>query len=400
MKFNYQGRTKTGEVQSGIVEASSREAAFNVLKSHGLFVTLLEEPSAPFYARKIKFLDRVSGKDVVLFSRQLAIMFRSKVPLVESFHTLAMQSRSANFRDKILKIAEEVEGGTSLSKSMGLYPRLFSSFYISMVKSGEASGKLSEVFNYLADYLEREQQFRGKIRGALVYPIFILAVFIIISVIILIFVLPNLISILKETGQQLPLTTRMVIAVSDFLTTWWWSVVLFVFALIICIWQFRKTSTGKGFFDRNLIKVPILSNFLKKIYLSRFALNLSTLVSGGLPIAQALEITGEIVGNDVYKDIIFETRDAVKRGEAISSVMEKYPKFITPFLYQMVVVGEKTGTLDSSLLNIVGFYQGDVDRALESFVKLLEPAIIILLGIAVAIMVTAVLMPLYTIGFE
>ena len=400
MKFNYQARTKTGEVQSGIVEASSREAAFNVLKSHGLFVTLLEEPSAPFYARKIKFLDRVSGKDVVLFSRQLAIMFRSKVPLVESFHTLAMQSRSANFRDKILKIAEEVEGGTSLSKSMGLYPRLFSSFYISMVKSGEASGKLSEVFNYLADYLEREQQFRGKIRGALVYPIFILAVFIIISVIILIFVLPNLISILKETGQQLPLTTRMVIAVSDFLTTWWWSVVLFVFALIICIWQFRKTSTGKGFFDRNLIKVPILSNFLKKIYLSRFALNLSTLVSGGLPIAQALEITGEIVGNDVYKDIIFETRDAVKRGEAISSVMEKYPKFITPFLYQMVVVGEKTGTLDSSLLNIVGFYQGDVDRALESFVKLLEPAIIILLGIAVAIMVTAVLMPLYTIGFE
>ena len=400
MKFNYQGRTKTGEVQSGIVEASSREAAFNVLKSHGLFVTLLEEPSAPFYARKIKFLDRVSGKDVVLFSRQLAIMFRSKVPLVESFHTLAMQSRSANFRDKILKIAEEVEGGTSLSKSMGLYPRLFSSFYISMVKSGEASGKLSEVFNYLADYLEREQQFRGKIRGALVYPIFILAVFIAISVIILIFVLPNLISILKETGQQLPLTTRMVIAVSDFLTTWWWSVVLFVFALIICIWQFRKTSTGKGFFDRNLIKVPILSTFLKKIYLSRFALNLSTLVSGGLPIAQALEITGEIVGNDVYKDIIFETRDAVKRGEAISSVMEKYPKFITPFLYQMVVVGEKTGTLDSSLLNIVGFYQGDVDRALESFVKLLEPAIIILLGIAVAIMVTAVLMPLYTIGFE
>jgi len=400
MKFNYQGRTKTGEVQSGIVEASSREAAFNVLKSHGLFVTLLEEPSAPFYARKIKFLDRVSGKDVVLFSRQLAIMFRSKVPLVESFHTLAMQSRSANFRDKILKIAEEVEGGTSLSKSMGLYPRLFSSFYISMVKSGEASGKLSEVFNYLADYLEREQQFRGKIRGALVYPIFILAVFIAISVIILIFVLPNLISILKETGQQLPLTTRMVIAVSDFLTTWWWSVVLFVFALIICIWQFRKTSTGKGFFDRNLIKVPILSTFLKKIYLSRFALNLSTLVSGGLPIAQALEITGEIVGNDVYKDIIFETRDAVKRGEAISSVMEKYPKFITPFLYQMVVVGEKTGTLDSSLLNIVGFYQGDVDRALESFVKLLEPAIIILLGIAVAIMVTAVLMPLYTIGFD
>lgn len=398
MKFNYQARKKTGEIQSGTVEASTKEAAFNVLKSHGLFVTSLEQTALPLFLRKLKIFEMISKKDVVLFSRQLAIMFKSKVPLVESFQTLAKQARNPGFRDKILRIAEDVEGGTSLSKALSVYPRIFSPFYISMVKSGEAAGKLSDVFLYLADYLEREHEFRGKIKGAMVYPAFIFCVFVAISVIILIYVLPQLTDILKESGQELPLTTRMVIASSDFLKSWWWSLLLLLFALVIFIWQAWKTRSGKSFFDEAFMKVPLINSFLKKIYLSRFALNLSTLISGGLPIAQALEITGEIVGNEVYKEVIFETRDAVKKGEAISSVLERHPNIISPFFYQMIVVGEKTGTLDSSLINVVSFYQGDVDRALNSFIKLLEPIFIIFLGIIVAIMVTAILMPLYTVG--
>ncbi|MBM3251121.1 MAG: type II secretion system F family protein [Candidatus Nealsonbacteria bacterium] len=398
MRFNYQARTKTGEVQSGVVEASSREAAFTVLKTHGFFVTALEEAALPFYARRLKILERVSKKDIVLFSRQLSIMFKSKVPLLESFRTLAQQTKNSNFREKILKIAEETEGGTTLSKAFALYPKIFSPFYISMVKSGEASGRLSDVFLHLADHLEREHLFRSKIIGSLIYPAFILFVFIVIGVVILIFVLPNLTNILKESGQQLPLATRMVIFTSDVLKVWWWALLVAFFGLFIAIWRFGKTPTGKDFFDRTSMKIPFINTFLKKIYLARFALNLTTLISGGLPIAEALEITGEIVGNNVYKEAILETRDAVKKGEAISSVLERHPQIISPFFYQMVVVGEKTGTLDSSLTNVVGFYQSDVDRALEAFVKLLEPIFIIFLGIIVAIMVMAVLMPLYTIG--
>ncbi len=399
MKFNYQARSKTGEIQSGMVEASDREAAFNVLKTHGLYVTALQETTAvPFYAQKLKFMERVSKKDVVLFSRQISIMFKSNVPIVESFRAIAKQTRKAIFREKILKLAEEIEGGTSLSKSLSLFPKIFSPFYISMVRSGEASGKLSDVFLYLADYLEKEYSFRSKIRGAMVYPLFILVVFIAVVVLIMVYVIPQLSEVLKGTGQELPLATRVVMAVSEFLKKRWWAALIVLIGSIAGIYFFAKSKAGKKFFDRNLVKLPILGNFLKKLFLGRCALNLSTLISGGVPIAQALQITGEVVSNDLYKGVLLETRDQVKKGETISSVLEKYPSLIFPLFYQMVTVGEKTGSLDTSLMNVVEFYQKDVDRSLDNFVRLLEPIFIIILGGVVAGLMGAVLMPLYSMG--
>jgi len=399
MKFNYQARTRTGEIQTGVVEASSREAAFNVLKSHNLYVTALEETeSIPFYARKLKLFDITTKKDVVFFSRQASIMFKSNVPIVETFRTIAKQTRKPGFKEKILKLAEEIEGGTPLSKALSMYPKLFSPFYINMVKSGEASGKLSEVFMYLAGYLEREQEFRGKIKGAMVYPVFVLIVFVAVVAIIMVYVIPQLSEVLKGTGQELPTITQVVIAISAFLKEKWWLVFLILLGLILALVQFARSKTGKKFFDRNLLKVPLLGNFLKKLFLARFALNLSTLISGGLPIAQALEITGEVVGNDTYKKIILETRNRVKRGERMSSVLEHYPNLIFPLFYQMITVGEKTGTLDTSLKNVVVFYQQDVDRSLDSFVRLLEPIFIIILAGVVAGLMGAVLMPLYNTG--
>ncbi len=399
MKFNYQARSKTGEIQSGVVEASNREAAFNVLKTHGFYVTALEETTrAPFYAKKLKFIERVSKKDIVLFSRQISIMFKSNVPIVESFRAIAKQTRKSIFREKILKLAGEIEGGTSLSKSLSIYPKLFTPFYISMVRSGEASGKLSDIFLYLADYLEKEYAFRSKIRGAMVYPIFILVVFIGVVVLIMVYVIPQLSEVLKGTGQEFPLATRIVMAVSEFLKKRWWAALIVLIGLVAGLYQFVKSETGKKFFDRNLLKLPILGNFLKKLYLGRCALNLSTLISGGVSISQALQITGEIVNNDLYKELLFETRDQVKKGETISSVLEKYPSLVFPLFYQMITVGEKTGSLDSSLMNVVDFYQKDVDRSLDNFVRLLEPIFIIILGGVVAGLMGAVLLPLYSMG--
>ena len=399
MKFNYQARSEIGEIQSGIVEASNREAAFDVLKTHGLYVTALEEiTSIPVYARKLKIFERVTKKDIVLFSRQISIMFKSNVPVVETLQAIAKQARKSTLKEKILKIAEKVEGGTPLSGAFSIYPKLFTPFYINMVKSGEASGKLSDVFMYLADYLEREYSFQGKIKGAMVYPFFILFVFLAVVTIMMVYVIPQLTEVLKETGQELPLATRVVMAISDFLKTQGVIAVLVFLGLIIVFVRFVKSKVGKNFFDKNLLKLPLLGSFLKKLYLARCALNLSTLISGGLPIAQALEITGEVVGNNLYKEIILKTRDEVKKGEPISSVLEKYPNLIFSLFYQMVAVGEKTGTLDSSLMNVVEFYQRDVDQNLDSFIKLLEPIFIILLGGVVAGLMVAVLMPLYSIG--
>lgn len=397
MKFNYQARTKTGEIQTGVVEASSKDAAFSLLKSHGFYVTALEEFAPPFYARKLKIFEKVGPKDVVIFSRQLAVMFKSRVPLVEIFQTLSRQTGNQSFREAILKIAEEVEGGTSLSGALALYPKIFSSFYINMVKSGEISGKLSDTFSYLAVHLEREHNFRGKIKGAMIYPIFVLVVFVAVIVILLTYVIPQLGEVLKESGQGLPLITQTVLAMSAFLRSRGWVVLLALILLAVLFWRFVKTERGKDFFDRSLLKWPLLGSFLKKVYLTRSALNLSSLVSGGLPIARALEITGQVVGNNVFKEVIFESRDGVKSGEAISSTLAKHPQIISPFFYQMVVVGEKTGTLDSSLTNVVDFYQSEIDRTLDAFIKILEPSFIILLGLVVGGLMAAVLIPIYSI---
>ncbi|KPJ55205.1 hypothetical protein AMJ47_01705 [Parcubacteria bacterium DG_72] len=399
MKYNYQARTRDGKVQTGVVEASSREAAFNVLKTHDLYVTVLEESmDLPFYAKQMSLFAKANKKDVVLFSRQVSIMLKSNVPIVESFRTIAKQSKKVDLREKILKIAEEIEGGSPLSKALSLYPKLFSSFYINMVKAGEASGKLSDVFLYLADYLEKQDDFNSKIKGAMIYPIFVLVVFVGVVALIMGYVIPSLSEVLEASGAELPVITKIVITSSYFVKNKWWLLILIIGGLIGGFLYFARSKKGKEIVDKTLLKAPGLKVFLKKFYLARVALNLSTLISGGLPIANALQITGDVVGSFTYREIMFETRDGVKRGEAISHILDRYPDFISPLFYQMVMVGEKTGTLDSSLENVVTFYQRDVDRSLETFIRLLEPLFIVVLGGVVAGLMGAVLLPIYSGG--
>jgi len=399
MKYNYQARTREGRVQTGIVEASSREAAFDVLKNHGLYVTALEESKeAPFYAKNLALFAKASKKDVVVFSRQVSIMLKSNVPIVESFRTIAKQSKKADLKEKILKIAEGIEGGDPLSKALAIYPRLFSTFYINMVKAGEASGKLSDVFLYLADYLERQDEFTSKIKGAMIYPAFVIVVFFGVVALIMGYVIPTLSEVLISSGSELPLITKIVIAASNFVKDKWWILVLITGGLAVAFIYFKRSEKGDEIIDRFLLKIPGVSGFFKKFYLTRVALNLSTLISGGIPIASALQITGDVVGSSTYREILFETRDGVKRGEAISYVLERYPDFISPLFYQMITVGEKTGTLDSSLENVVTFYQRDVDRSLDTFIRLLEPMFIVVLGGVVAGLMGAVLLPIYSGG--
>ena len=399
MKFNYQARNTTGQIQTGVVEATNKDIALDILKAHGLYVTALEEVVLPIYAKKVSFFEFTTKKDIVIFSRQLSIMLKSRIPLVEIFQTIAKQTSKAGFREKIMKIAEEVEGGSSLSKALSAFPKIFSSFYINMVKSGEATGKLTDVFTYLADYLERDYKFRSKIVAALIYPAFILVVFLIVGVIVVTFVIPQLTKALAESGQQLPYITRLIMGTSDFIRTKWWLVVSVIAILVIAFIRIIKTPKGKKTIDTFLLKVPLVGSFLKKFYMTRFALNLSTLVSGGLPIAQSLQIAGDVVGNTVYKQIIFRTRDEVRKGETISSVLQNYPKIISPLFFQMVVVGEKTGTLENSLKNVVDFYQSDTEKSLDELTRLIEPAMIVVLGVVVAVLMVGVILPIYsTIG--
>jgi len=397
MKFNYQARTKKGEIQAGVVEASSKEAAILLLQKYGLYITYLERTEVPFYAREVEIFKRVSRRDIVLFSRQLSIMFASKVSLVEALSTIASQTKNLEFREIILDLSQEVEGGNAFSKALSRHPQIFSSFYISMVKSGEESGKLSESLAYLADHLEKEYYLISKLRGAMIYPSLVIMVTIVVLFLTMFFVIPQLTKVLQESSLPLPIVTRLVIGLSLFLRKWGFFFIGLLAVLIIFVLRYIATSSGKENLDKILLRLPIIGETLKMVYLSRFAENLSTLISGGLPIAQALQTTGEIVGNTVYQKIIFMTRDEVRRGEPISSVLRRYPEAFPPVFCQMTLVGEKTGTLEKTLLNIVYFYQKEVDRSIDNLLSILEPVLIVFLGVIVAGLMAAVLLPLYRI---
>jgi len=395
MKFNYQTRTKKGEIRSGQVEASSREAAASFLQKHGLYVTFLEEAIPPIYARRIKFFEKISQKDLVLFSRQLAIMFKSKVPLVESLRVLSQQTDNPDFKEKIMKISEEVEGGTALSNALENFPEVFSSFYIAMVKSGEVSGKLSEVLNYLADHLERKYHLTAKTKGALLYPSLIVFVVILVLLLMIFFVIPQLAEVLTTEKEALPWITMFVINSSAFVRDWGWALFIILVLFVAGFLKYYRTDRGQRFFDREFVKFPLLGPFFKMINVARFAENLSTLISGGLPIAQALETVGDIISNTAYKEVIFKMRDEVRKGVPISAVLSRNPDLFPPVFIQMVLVGEKTGTLDSTLMNIVDFYQKEIDRMIDNALSILEPVLVLVLGLVVAGLMLSILMPLY-----
>jgi len=396
MKFEYQGRSENGQMQSGIVEASSREDAINVLKKNKIYVTFLEEKKDNIYSAEITFLQFISSKDMVLFSRQLAIMFQSGVPIVESLRSISKQTNKKKFKDQIEELAIKVESGESLSQALAAFPKTFNPFYVGMVRSGEASGRLAETLEYLADHLEQEHNFNSKIISSMIYPAFILVVMVGILILLVVFVLPGLEDVFAD--MDLPWNTRLILNSGDIFKQWWWVLALSIFVIAFLFRTFSKTPDGEKLIDNIVLKIPVIGEFVKKINLVRIAENISTLVAGGLPIVQALEVTAGVLSSNSYKEIMYEARDNVRRGEMISGTLIKYPKHFPVLFIQMIVVGEKTGNVDSSLKNVVSFYQGDVDRSLDTIVKMMEPAMIALVGGLVGFVVMSVLTPIYQIS--
>lgn len=399
MEFSYTARTKTGQLQTGTVEAASLHEAVMTLQQHNLIILNLEPLGGSVFARRLEFLVRVKQKELVSFSRQLSTLFSAQVPLLESLRGLASQTENSYFKEVLFAVSSDVESGTPLSKSLQKYPKVFSSFYVNMVRSGEVSGNLDRILNYLADYLEKQYYLVSKIKGAMLYPAFILAGFLIIGTLMLIFVIPQLTSILKETGQALPLPTRIIIAASNFLRAWWWLIFLVLLGAIVG-WSIyiKKNPRARFWWDNLKIKLPIFGKIFQKFYLSRLCDNLSTLMRGGLPILRALRIGSEVVGHMVYQRILIEAREEVRTGSTISSVFEQYEKEVPPMVTKMMITGERTGALDTILEKLATFYSKEVDNVVGSLPQLIEPILIIILGIGVGILVAAILLPIYNIA--
>ena len=396
MKYIYQARSKEGKIETGTVEASSKESAALLLQKYNIVVTSIKsEGAAIFQNRNIAFLERVTAKDLAIFSRQLAVMMQSRVPVVQSLKSLAVQIKKQGFKEKILKISQLVEEGNSLSEAFSSFPKVFSAFYISLIKTGEASGKISESLYYLADHLEREHDIMSKIKGALIYPAFVIGVLVVVLLLVMFFVMPRLIELIKQTTSEPPLFTSFMLGFYSFLMYYGWIVMVAFAGLIVFLIYYFTTKEGRKRYDKLSLKIPFVGGFLKKMFLVRFAENISTLIGAGLSINSALKITKDTVDNFVYRQIFSETEDRVSEGEKISSVLVKYPEYAPPFVVQMIQVGEETGKLDKNLMEIVGFYQKDIARAIETFTALLEPILIIFLGAVVALLAISILQPLY-----
>ena len=396
MKYFYQARSKEGKIETGTVEASSKEAAAILLQKYNVFVTSLKEQSPMiFRSENIGFLNKTSKKDLAIFSRELAVMLQSRVPVTQSLKSLSVQVKNPIFKDQIFKVSQLVEEGTPLSEAMGTFPQTFNIFYISLIKTGEASGKISESLSYLSDHLEREADISSQITGAMIYPAFVILVMLVVLPIVVLFVMPKLVDLLKETTSKPPAFTQAMINFYSFLGSYGWILVLIAVGFIGFVIYYFTTKEGKNTWDELSLKIPFFGGFLKKTFLIKFAENISTLIGAGLSITNALKITRDIVGNSVYKRILTETEQRVSEGEKISSVLVKYPEYAPPFVVQMVQVGEDTGTLDKDLMQIVNFYNKEVQQAIATFTSLLEPILIVIMGLAVAFLAISVIEPLY-----
>jgi len=400
MKYSFVARDLKGKQQKGTIEASSREAVLDILASQNLFPVAIEEETAKKgdLNIKINLFGGISHKDIVMFSRQLAIMIDANVSPAEALDTLAAQTTKVVFKEKIYKIAEDVRSGTLLSKAFSKYPEIFSSFYVNMVKSGEVSGDLPRILERVAEHLESEYMIRSKTKGAMIYPAVILVVFILIFAVIMIFVIPGLVDILESSGQELPIATKMIILISDIVNRFWYLLLLGLVGIVALLTLYPKTEEGKEITDNLILKIPIISPFVKNLTMTRFAENFSALISAGIQITEALEVVAGLVGNNVYQRAILETKDRVIKGESMSSVLAKYPQIISPLFVQMVAVGEKTGRLDSSLMNVVRFYKQETDTFVNSLSSIIEPILMIGLAVMVGFLVAAVILPIYQVS--
>lgn len=398
MKFKYTARTKDGEIKEGEISAYSRESAIDILQKYDIIVTSIAElRENPFFSKDLEVLNRVSSRELTVFSKQLAVMVDSKVPLSEALRALGQKTVNEFFKDSINEIASDISGGLSFTKALSRHPKIFDSFYLGMVKSGELSGKLSEVLKRLSEHLERDYYLKSRIIGALIYPAIILLAFFAIATFILIFVIPQLVEVFTDSGQELPLVTQIVIGASVFAQNYWWLILLLIGGIFVFFKFYTRTKEGRYVIDSILIKLPIFGKFLQNVYLARFAENLSALISAGIPIAKALETSSELIGNSVYENVILDTKERVIKGEGVTNSLERHSKFIPPLFVQMTAVGERTGNLGDALIQTTQFYREEVDIFVKSISSVIEPLLIIFLAVFVGILMAAVFLPLYQI---
>ena len=397
MEFIYTAKTDKNEVSSGKIQAQNEKQAINTLQKQGLFVLELEASHQEITQKfSFSFRKKVSLKDKIIFTKQLAMMIKGGLPLVEALNALKEQTENQVFREAIVQITDEVRGGVALSKALEKHPKIFDKLYVSVTSSGEQSGKLDQVLERLADQLQKDYDLITKVKAAITYPIVIVCALLGVVVLMLVFVVPQLKGIFSEMGVQLPIFTRILLGTSDFVIRFWYIVIIVIIGLYLAIRYWGKTPRGRLSIDKFKIKVPIFGQLSRKIYMARFTRTMATLVSSGLPMLRILETVKEVVGNQVYKMAFEGISQDVESGVTLSVAIKKQ-KIFPPMISQMISVGEKSGKIDEILLHLANFYDKEVEASTSALASMIEPILIVIIGAGVGAAIAAVILPIYSL---
>lgn len=396
--FSYKVKDSRGRELEGAVEAADSSQAGEVLRERGYqLLSLTQREETSIGSLRFTFLQRVKTEDIVVFSRQLSVMVGASISIVRSLRTAARQTTSPKLQRIVLDIASEVEGGVRLSDAFAKYPHIFGSFYVNMLRSGETSGKLDEVLHYLADQQEKDLDLRRRVKGAMTYPIFVLIMLFIVGTVMMVFVVPKLTAVLRESGADLPVTTKGLIVVSDFFVSYWYVIIGVVLGAVFGGRAAYRTPGGKRFIDKALLRIPVFGPLFRKIYITRITHSLSTLIEGGVDMVTSLKVVAGVVGNEAYREALVQTVQEVSAGNTMASVW-KGRKEIPDMVTQMVAIGEETGRLQQVLTRLTDFYTREVNASVATLSTAIEPIIMLVMGVAVGALVSAIILPMYNLA--
>lgn len=398
-KYAWTGRTKTGQKQKGEMEAPNEAMVTATLRRQGVVPQSVRERGKGLDMElKIPGMaPKVTGKDLMVFTRQFATMIDAGLPLVQCLDLLAGQQENTTFKRVLTEVKESVEGGTTFAEALAKHPKVFSDLFVNLVAAGEVGGILDTILNRLASYQEKAMQLRKQIKSAMTYPTTIIGIAICVIAVILIFVIPQFAKMFHDFGSALPLPTQIVIFLSNFITKYILLILGVLVLLVVLLKKAYATPKGRLLFDRWFLKFPVMGVLIRKVAVAKFTRTLGTLVSSGVPILDGLEITAKTAGNKVVENAIYDVRKSISEGKTIAEPMEKSGVF-PPMVCQMVAVGEQSGAIDTMLNKIADFYDDEVDEAVKALTSMMEPLLMVFLGTTVGGLVIAMYLPIFKLA--
>ena len=397
MLFKYEALDNGGKRSDGSIEAASVDIAIGSLQKRGLIIIQIDSTEKESWLSGLSFGGGVSNRDIVILSRQMSTLFEAQVSPIKIFNLLASEADNVFLKKSLDQVVVDIQSGSSISKALAKHPTIFSDFYVNMVKSGEETGKLNETFSYLAEHLDRNYEVISKVKNALIYPAFVVTVFFAVMALMFTVIIPKISGIILESGQPIPFYTQIVFGVSDFFVNYSLFLLVGLVVLGYAIFHYIRTPLGALAWDRFKLDIPYFGKLYRKLYLSIIADNMNTMILSGIPMVKALEVSSAVVGNAVYKQILDETLIAVKSGASLSQSFSHYPE-IPSILVQMIRVGEETGELGKIFQTMAHFYQREVINSIDTLVSLIEPVMIVMLGLGVGVLLASVLIPIYDIA--